>query len=194
MTELALIMASAILVNNLVLAHFVGLSSLPGAPRKLETALWLGLISAAVTALSALGNHVLLQQFLSPFGLMHLRLPAFTLVILAIAQTAVYLSHRPMLRLGLKPGALLPLLAGNAIVLGSTLFNTTHPETTMVIAVLQGLAAGLGFTLVLVLFTALRERLTRADTPLPFRGAAIEMISLGLMSLAFMGFNGLVKA
>ncbi|QLF94316.1 electron transport complex subunit RsxA [Pseudomonas sp. ABC1] len=194
MTELALIMVSATLVNNLVLAHFVGLSSLPGAPRKLETALWLGLISAAVTALSVLGNHVLLQQVLSPLGLMHLRLPAFALLILAIAQIAVHLGRNHVPQIGLKPAALLPLLAGNAIVLGSVLHNAAPPETTAIIALFQGLAAGLGFTLVLVLFTALRERLTRADIPVPFRGAAIEIISLGLMSLAFMGFNGLVKA
>ncbi|TBU94600.1 Rnf-Nqr domain containing protein [Stutzerimonas kirkiae] len=194
MTEPALIMVSAILVNNFVLAQFIGLSSLPAAPRQLQSALLLGLLSTAVAALSALCNHLLLQHLLLPLELVYLRNLAFILVILPLAQAAVMFSRRYLPRLALKPQALLTLLACNALLLGVALLDAQRPASGASTAMLHGLAAGLGFTLVLVLFVALRQRLAQPAIPVAFRGAAIDMISLGLMSLAFMGFNGLLKA
>ncbi|NNN28276.1 electron transport complex subunit RsxA [Pseudomonas nitroreducens] len=193
MTELALILVSAILVNNFVLVQFLGICPFMGVSRKIEAAFALALATTFVLTLASAFSYILQRYVLRPLDLEFLRTIAFILVIALVVQFTELLVKRtsPLLARGL--GIFLPLITTNCIVLGVALLNARKPEFGFLQSIFQGFGAGLGFTLVLVLFAALRERIAIADVPKPFKGAAIGMITAGLMSLAFMGFSGLLK-
>ncbi|WP_315809077.1 electron transport complex subunit RsxA [Pseudomonas sp. C9-3] len=193
MTELALILVSAILVNNFVLVQFLGICPFMGVSRKIEAAFALALATTFVLTLASAVSYILQRYVLQPLDLEFLRTIGFILVIALVVQFTELLVKKtsPLLARGL--GIFLPLITTNCIVLGVALLNARKPEFGFVQSIVQGFGAGLGFTLVLVLFAALRERIAIADVPKPFKGAAIGMITAGLMSLAFMGFSGLLK-
>lgn len=193
MTELALILVSAILVNNFVLVQFLGICPFMGVSRKIEAAFALALATTFVLTLASTFSYILQRYVLQPLDLEFLRTIGFILVIALVVQFTELLVKKtsPLLARGL--GIFLPLITTNCIVLGVALLNARKPEFGFLQSIVQGFGAGLGFTLVLVLFAALRERIAIADVPKPFKGAAIGMITAGLMSLAFMGFSGLLK-
>ncbi|OBY92896.1 electron transport complex subunit RsxA [Pseudomonas sp. AU11447] len=193
MTELALILVSAILVNNFVLVQFLGICPFMGVSRKIEAAFALALATTFVLTLASAFSYILQRYVLQPLNLEFLRTIGFILVIALVVQFTELLVKKtsPLLARGL--GIFLPLITTNCIVLGVALLNARKPEFGFLQSIVQGFGAGLGFTLVLVLFAALRERIAIADVPKPFKGAAIGMITAGLMSLAFMGFSGLLK-
>ncbi|MFJ3052502.1 electron transport complex subunit RsxA [Pseudomonas nitroreducens] len=193
MTELALILVSAILVNNFVLVQFLGICPFMGVSRKIEAAFALALATTFVLTLASAASYILQRYVLQPLDLEFLRTIGFILVIALVVQFTELLVKKtsPLLARGL--GIFLPLITTNCIVLGVALLNARKPEFGFLQSIFQGFGAGLGFTLVLVLFAALRERIAIADVPKPFKGAAIGMITAGLMSLAFMGFSGLLK-
>ena len=193
MTELALILVSAILVNNFVLVQFLGICPFMGVSRKIEAAFALALATTFVLTLASAFSYILQRYVLQPLDLEFLRTSGFILVIALVVQFTELLVKKtsPLLARGL--GIFLPLITTNCIVLGVALLNARKPEFGFLQSIVQGFGAGLGFTLVLVLFAALRERIAIADVPKPFKGAAIGMITAGLMSLAFMGFSGLLK-
>ncbi|MCE4070301.1 MULTISPECIES: electron transport complex subunit RsxA [Pseudomonas] len=193
MTELALILVSAILVNNFVLVQFLGICPFMGVSRKIEAAFALALATTFVLTLASAFSYILQRYVLQPLDLEFLRTIGFILVIALVVQFTELLVKKtsPLLARGL--GIFLPLITTNCIVLGVALLNARKPEFGFLQSIFQGFGAGLGFTLVLVLFAALRERIAIADVPKPFKGAAIGMITAGLMSLAFMGFSGLLK-
>ncbi|WP_017937837.1 electron transport complex subunit RsxA [Zestomonas thermotolerans] len=193
MTELALILVSSILVNNFVLVQFLGLCPFMGVSRKIETAIGLSLATTFVLTLAAICSYLVQHYVLAPLGLEFLRTIAFILVIAVVVQFTEMVVHKSSPLLYRVLGIFLPLITTNCIVLGVALLNANDAELGFLGASLQGFAAGLGFSLVLVLFAALRERIAIADVPKPFQGAAIGMITAGLMSLAFMGFAGLAK-
>ncbi len=193
MTELALILVSAILVNNFVLVQFLGLCPFMGVSRKIETAIGLSLATTFVLTLAAMCSHILQRYVLRPLDLEYLRTIGFILVIAVVVQFTEMLVKKTSPLLYRVLGIFLPLITTNRIVLGVALLNANKAEYGFLQATTQGFGAGLGFSLVLVLFAALRERIAIADVPAPFRGAAIGMITAGLMSLAFMGFSGLVR-
>jgi len=193
MTELALILVSAVLVNNFVLVQFLGICPFMDVSRKIETALALALATTFVLTLSSASSYILLRYVLQPLDLAFLRTIAFILVIALVVQFTELLVKKTSPLLVQTLGNFLPLITTNCIVLGVALINASQPEYGFLQSTLQGFGAGLSFTLVLVLFAALRERIALADVPKPFRGAAIGMITVGLMSLAFMGFSGLLK-
>ncbi len=193
MTELALIMISAILVNNFVLVQFLGLCPFMGVSKKVETAIGLALATTFVLTLAAMSSYLLQQYVLKPLNIEFLRTISFILVIAVVVQFTEMVVNKTSPMLYRVLGIFLPLITTNCIVLGVALLNANHSEYTFVTATLNGFAAGLGFSLVLVLFAAMRERIALADVPKPFQGAAIGMITAGLMSLAFMGFSGLIK-
>ncbi len=193
MTELALILVSAILVNNFVLVQFLGLCPFMGVSRKIETAIGLSLATTFVLTLAAMCSHILQRYVLRPLDLEYLRTIGFILVIAVVVQFTEMLVKKTSPLLYRVLGIFLPLITTNCIVLGVALLNANKAEYGFLQATTQGFGAGLGFSLVLVLFAALRERIAIADVPAPFRGAAIGMITAGLMSLAFMGFSGLVR-
>lgn len=190
MSEPLLILVGAILVNNFVLVQFLGLCPFMGVSGKLETALSMALATTFVLTLASASSHLVYHYLLKPFGLEYLNIIAFILVIAALVQfTEILVRHSsPLLYRVL--GVFLPLITSNCAVLGVALLNVGAARS-FTGAVLYGLGAALGFSLVLVLFAALRERLDAADVPTPFRGPAVAMVTAGLMALAFMGFTGL---
>jgi electron transport complex protein RnfA len=192
MTEYALILLSTVLVNNFVLVKFLGLCPFMGVSRRLETAAGMGLATTFVLTLSAVCSHLVNSCLLEPLGLGYLRTIAFILVIAAVVQFTEMVVHKTSPLLYNVLGIFLPLITTNCAVLGVALLNV-QASHGFVESALYGFGAALGFSLVLVLFSAVRERLAAADVPLPFRGNAIALITAGLMSLAFMGFAGLVS-
>lgn len=193
MPDPLLILIGAILVNNFVLVQFLGLCPFMGVSSKLETALSMALATSFVLTLASASSHLVYHHLLRPFGLEYLNIIAFILVIAALVQfTEILVRHTsPLLYRVL--GVFLPLITSNCAVLGVALLNVGAARS-FTGAVLYGLGAALGFSLVMVLFAALRERLAAADLPQPFRGPAIAMVTAGLMALAFMGFTGLGRS
>lgn len=193
MSELLLILVSAILVNNFVLVQFLGLCPFMGVSRKVETAIGLSLATTFVLTLASIFSYLLQQYILKPFDLEFLRTISFILVIAVVVQFTEMVINKTSPMLYRVLGIFLPLITTNCIVLGVALLNANRSEYTFLHASVNGFAAGIGFSLVLVLFAAMRERIAIADVPKPFQGAAIGMLTAGLMSLAFMGFSGLIK-
>jgi electron transport complex protein RnfA len=190
MTDLALLLIGALLVNNFVLAQFLGLCPFMGITRGYDTALATGIATTFVLALAAVTSYLLYHGILVPLGLEYLRIILFIVVIAGIVQLVQYYLHATSPVLHQLLGIYLPLITSNCAVLGVTLLAINQQLTLLETLVFSIGAAG-GFTLVMVLFGAMRESLDHEDIPAPFRGTAITLISAGLMSLAFMGFQGL---
>jgi electron transport complex protein RnfA len=164
-----------------------------GVSKKLETAIGMGLATTFVLTLSAVSTWLVNQYLLVPLGIDYLRTIAFILVIAVVVQFTETVMHKTSPVLYQVLGIFLPLITTNCAVLGVALLNL-QAEHGFVEATLYGFGAAIGFSLVLILFAAIRERVEVADVPEPFRGSAIALVTAGLMSLAFMGFAGLVSA
>lgn len=192
MSEYLLIIVGTVWVNNFVLSHFLGLCPFMGVSRKLETAMGMGLATTFVLTLSAIASYLVNTYLLEPLQLEYLRTISFILVIAAVVgfTEMVIRKQSPVLHNVL--GIYLPLITTNCAVLGVALLNVQESHG-FIESALYGMGAALGFTLVLVLFAAIRERLAAADVPAIFQGNAIGLITAGLMALAFMGFTGLVQ-
>jgi len=193
MTEYLLIIVGTVWVNNIVLSQFLGLCPFMGVSRKLETAMGMGLATTFVLTLSSISSYLVFEYLLQPFGLEYLRTISFILVIAAIVGFTELVIHKTSPLLHNVLGIYLPLITTNCAVLGVALLNTQQSHS-FIESALYGFGSAIGFTLVLVLFAAMRERLAAADVPKAFQGNAIAMITAGLMALAFMGFSGLIKA
>jgi electron transport complex protein RnfA len=192
MTEYAFILISTVLVNNFVLVKFLGLCPFMGVSRKLETAMGMAFATTFVLTLSSVCSYLVNSFLLIPLGLEYLRIIAFILVIAAVVQFTEMVVHKTSPLLYNVLGIFLPLITTNCAVLGVALLNVQESHT-FVESVLYGFGASVGFSLVLILFSAMRERIALADVPEPFKGNAITMVTAGLMSLAFMGFSGLIN-
>ncbi len=192
MTEYILILISTVLVNNFVLVQFLGLCPFMGVSNKLETAMGMSLATTFVLTLSSVCSYLVFTYILAPLGLDYLKTIAFILVIAVVVQFTEMVVHKTSPLLYKVLGIFLPLITTNCAVLGVALLNIKKLND-FVDSIIYGFGAAVGFSLALVLFSAMRERIAVADVPLPFRGAAIGMVTAGLMSLAFMGFTGLVK-
>jgi len=192
MTEFALILLSTILVNNFVLVKFLGLCPFMGVSRKLETAIGMGMATTFVLTLSSVSSYLVNEYLLQPFGLEYLRTIMFILVIAVVVQFTEMVVHKTSPLLYNVLGIFLPLITTNCAVLGVALLNVQEQHSFLQSA-FYGLGASIGFSLVLVLFAAMRERIEVADVPVAFKGNAIALITAGIMSLAFMGFSGLIK-
>ncbi len=192
MGEIALILISTVLVNNFVLVKFLGLCPFLGVSRKLETAIGMSLATTFVLTLSSVCSYLANEYLLAPLGLEYLRTITFILVIAVVVQFTEMVVHKTSPLLYQVLGIFLPLITTNCAVLGVALLNTQEHHGFLHSAV-YGFGAAVGFSMVMVLFAAMRERITAADVPEAFRGSAIALITAGLMSLAFMGFSGLIK-
>lgn len=189
MVEALLLFFSAAIVNNFVLVRFLGLCPFIGVSNQLSAALGMGGATTFVLMLSALCCYSVNTLVLYPFDLMSLSL-IVDIVIIAIAVQSVEIIVRKLsYDLYNALGIYLPLITTNCIVLGLVLLNQTL-EHSLLHSLIYAAGAGTGFTLVLVLFAAMRERLAIADVPAPFKGTAIALIAAGIMSMAFMGFAG----
>jgi electron transport complex protein RnfA len=192
MTEFLLLLVSTILVNNFVLVKFLGLCPFMGVSNKLDTAIGMCLATTFVLTLASLCSYLVEQYILAPLELSYLRTLSFILVIAVVVQFTEMVVHKTSPALYRLLGIFLPLITTNCAVLGVAILNV-NANHGLFGSVIYGFGAAVGFSLVLVLFAAMRERLASADVPVVFRGAAIGLITAGLMSLAFMGFTGLVK-
>jgi len=192
MSELAAILVATVLVNNFVLVKFLGLCPFMGVSRKLETATGMALATTFVLTLSAACSYLVETWLLAPLGLGYLRTIAFILVIAAVVQFTEMVVRRSSPMLYQVLGIYLPLITTNCAVLGVALLNVQEAHSFLE-SLFYGFGAALGFALVMILFAGVRERVAVADVPAPFQGAAIALITAGLMALAFLGFAGLVK-
>ncbi len=189
MNELLLLLVGTVLVNNFVLAQFLGLCPFMGVSGKLETALGMGLATTFVLTLASICSFLLDNYILIPLDLEYLRLISFILIIAGLVQFTEMFIRKTSPVLQSVLGIFLPLITTNCAVLGVALLSAREQHTFLQAAV-YGFGAAMGFTLVLVLFAAIRERIDHGDVPAPFRGHAIAMVSAGIMSMAFMGFAG----
>ena len=192
MTEIALILVSTVLVNNFVLVRFLGLCPFMGVSRNVETATGMALATTFVLTLSSVCSYLANEYLLVPLGLEYLRTITFILIIAAVVQFTEMVVHKTSPLLYKVLGIFLPLITTNCAVLGVALLNVQQ-DLNFIGSAVYGFGAAVGFSMVLILFSAIRERVTAADVPVPFQGAAIALVTAGLMSLAFMGFSGLIR-
>ncbi len=190
MKHYLLLLISTILVNNFVLVKFLGLCPFLGVSRRLESAIGMGLATTFVLTLASVSSYLMYEYLLLPLDLQYLRTISFIVVIAVVVQLTEIIVHKFSPVLHRLLGLYLPLITTNCAVLGVALLNI-QAEHSFVESIIFGIGTALGFTLVLVLFAALRERIDVADVPVPFQGASIGLITAGLMSMAFMGFIGL---
>lgn len=186
-----LILISTVFVNNIVMAKVLGLCPFMGVSKKLETAIGMGLATTFVLTLAS-GASYLVNEYLLGTELFYLRTLSFIVVIAGIVQFTEMFIHKTSPVLYQVLGIYLPLITTNCAVLGIPLLNV-QAQHNFVESLFFGAGGAIGFTLVLILFAGIRERLETCDVPAPFKGTSIAMITAGLMSLAFMGFSGLVK-
>ena len=192
MTEYVLLLIGTVLVNNFVLVQFLGLCPFMGVSGKLDTAIGMSLATTFVLTLASVTSYLVNEYILLSLDITYLKTMSFILVIAVVVQFTEMVVRKTSPTLYRLLGIFLPLITTNCAVLGVALLNIKEDHTFLQSAV-YGFGAAVGFSLVLVLFAALRERLAAADVPTPFKGASIAMITAGLMSMAFMGFTGLVK-
>ncbi|AXV64899.1 MULTISPECIES: electron transport complex subunit RsxA [Pseudoalteromonas] len=192
MTEYVLLLIGTVLVNNFVLVQFLGLCPFMGVSGKLDTAIGMSLATTFVLTLASVTSYLVNHYILIPLDIAFLRTMSFILVIAVVVQFTEMVVRKTSPTLYRLLGIFLPLITTNCAVLGVALLNIKEDHSFLQSAV-YGFGAAVGFSMVLILFAALRERLAVADVPSPFKGASIAMITAGLMSMAFMGFTGLVK-
>jgi Na+-translocating ferredoxin:NAD+ oxidoreductase subunit A len=192
MPEYLLLLIGTVFVNNIVLVKFLGLCPFMGVSRKIETAIGMSAATTFVLTLSAVLSYMINSWILAPLDLEYLRTIAFIIAIAAVVNFTEMVVHKTSPLLYNVLGIFLPLITTNCAVLGVALINVQE-QNSFFEAVIYGFGAALGFSLVLILFAAMRERINVADVPAPLQGSAIGLITAGLMSLAFMGLGGLVK-
>ena len=183
------IILSAILSENFILVKFYGICPFMGVSKKIDTALGMGMAVTFVMAFASAACYAV-NVLLVKLGLDYMQTVAFILVIAAIVQVVEMFLKKSVPALYKALGVYLPLITTNCAVLGVVLVNV-QKGYNFLLSVVNGAAGGLGFTVAIVLFASVRERVNRADCPACFKGFPIALISAGLLALAFMGFSGL---
>ena len=191
MNEYLLILVSTILVNNFVLVKFLGLCPFMGVSNKMDTAIGMGFATTFVLTLASITSYLINTYLLIPLELEYLRTIAFIVTIAAVVGFTELVVNKTSPVLHQSLGVFLPLITTNCAVLGVALLNVGASNSFLQSAV-YGFGAAVGFSFVLVLFSGIRERIESADVPKIFQGVPIALITEGLMSMAFMGFIGLV--
>lgn len=184
-----LILASTVFVNNFVLTQFLGLCPLFGASKQMQSAIGMSFATTFVLTFASLFSWLIDHYLLLPFDVGHLRIITFIAVIAAFVQVAEMFTRALWPLLHQVLGLFLPLITTNCAVLGAMLLNSRQ-DLSLIETVIHGFGTAVGFSLVLILFTALQGRISATAVPAPFQGAAIQMVTVGLMSLAMMGFKG----
>jgi len=192
MVEYFLLLIGTVLVNNFVLVKFLGLCPFMGVSSKLESAIGMSMATTFVLTIASLCSFLVNEYLLVPLGIEYLRTLSFILVIAVVVQFTEMVVRSTSPALYRMLGIFLPLITTNCAVLGVALINTNE-QHNFIDSIIYGFGAALGFSLVLIFFSAMRERIAAADVPAPFKGASIAMVTAGLMSLAFSGFTGLTN-
>ena len=190
MGELLLILVGACLVNNLVFDYMLGVDPVLAATRKTEPAADLALLMILVLPWIALASHLLHNHVLVPLALEYLQLLCLVLLAPALVYTAGSTAARFNTALYERIAPFMPLVAVNSTILGVALLNA-GPDTGSAGAFVTGIGFAAGLAIALLIVAAIREKVSVADIPAPFRGVAILLVTLGLVSMAFMGFNGI---
>ena len=189
--ELILLFLSAALVNNFVLMRFLGICSFLGVSKKMESAFGMGIAVVFVLTLSSAASYMAYTFILVPLGLEYLHVIVFILVIAALVQFSEMFIKKASPSLYSSLGAYLPLIATNCAIMGAVLLNMQE-NYGFGASVVNAVGAGVGYLLAIVLFAGIRERLERCNIPKSFQGFPIALVSAGLMSIAFLGFAGLI--
>ncbi|WXR61993.1 electron transport complex subunit RsxA [Peptostreptococcaceae bacterium AGR-M142] len=185
-----IILLSSILVNNFVMSRFLGICPFLGVSKKVETSIGMGM---AVTFVMAIASTItyFVQKLLVMAGIEYLQTLAFILVIASLVQFVEMVIQKMSPTLYQSLGVFLPLITTNCAVLGVAVINIQE-KYNLIETIINGVGAAIGFTLAIVLFAGIREKLEIADIPEAFKGFPIALITAGLMSIAFLGFAGLV--
>ena len=184
------ILLSAVLTENFILVKFYGICPFMGVSKKTDTALGMGMAVTFVMAIASAAAWAVDHYVLVPLGLQYMQTVAFILVIAAIVQVVEMFLKKSVPALYQALGVYLPLITTNCAVLGAALVNVQKGYDFLQ-SVIYGVTGGLGFTLAIVLFASIRERLEDAESPKSFEGLPLALISAGLLALAFMGFSGM---
>lgn len=189
--SIAAILISTIFVNNFVLARFLGICPFLGVSNKMETATGMGVAVTFVVTLSSIITYFIQKGILDKLKLEYLQTIVFILVIAALVQFVELVMKKISPTLYNALGVYLPLITTNCVVLGVAILNIKEGYT-LIETIFNAVGASIGFTLALVLISGIREKLELADVPEALKGFPIALITAGLMSIAFLGFNGLV--
>ena len=187
--EYILIFISAIFVNNIVLAQFLGICPFLGVSKKIDTSLGMSAAVAFVMVLATLVTWLIQIYVLNPFGLEYLQTIAFILVIASLVQMVEIILKKVSPPLYQALGIFLPLITTNCAVLGVAIL-VIQKDFNLAQSIVYALSTAIGFGLALTVFAGMREQLELANIPKGMRGMAIVLVSAGLLSLAFMGFSG----
>lgn len=190
MKELFLMVLANGLVNNVVLSRFLGLCSFMGVSNKIESAMGMAMATTFVLTMSTCVGWLIEHLILQPLGLEYLRLLAFIMVIASLVQLTELFIAKQSPELHRTLGIFLPLITTNCAVLGIALL-TVQEKLSFLETLVYGLSSALGFSLVIVLFAGMRERMEQTSQPALFRGAPIGFITAGILAMAFAGFAGL---
>lgn len=193
-SELLIISIGAILINNFVLVQFLGICPFLGVSKKVETASGMGFAVVFVMICASALTWLVQEYLLIPFGIEYMQTIAFILVIAVLVQFVEMFLQKSIPSLYNSLGVYLPLITTNCAVLGVAINNITKfggTEMSFVKSIVYGGSAGLGFTLAIVLFAGVRERLETSDIPEFLKGMPIVLVTAALLSIAFLGFSGL---
>lgn len=189
--NLWLILVGSILVNNFVMSRFYGTCPFLGVSKQVSTALGMGVAVTFVMGVASLVTYLVQYYILVPLELTYLQTIAFILVIAVLVQLVEMVINKTSPSLYRALGVYLPLITTNCAVLGVTILNITE-EYSLLGSVVNGVGSALGFTLAIVLFAGVRERLENSNIPACFKGFPSTLIGAGLMAVAFLGFQGLI--
>ncbi|MCI5946452.1 MAG: RnfABCDGE type electron transport complex subunit A [Oscillospiraceae bacterium] len=190
MRSLLVILLSAMLVDNFVLSKFMGICAFLGVSKKLDSAVGMGAAVTFVMACAALATYPIYTLILIPLGLEYLKTVAFILVIALFVQIVEMFLKKAVPPLYKALGVYLPLITTNCAVLGVTILNIDN-SYNLGQSVVNAVGAGLGFSLALIIFSGVRQRVNAADTPAMFKGVPATLIAASIVSVSFMGFSGM---
>ena len=190
MEQILTILIGSIFVNNFAMSRFLGICPFLGVSKKLDSAFGMGMAVTFVMALASAATYAVYHFLLVPFGLEFMQTVSFILVIASIVQVVEMFLKKAIPALYKALGIFLPLITTNCAVLGVALLNVQKGYDFLQ-SVLNGACGGIGFTIAIVLFASIRERVDKAESPDSFKGFPLTLVAAGLMALAFMGFSGL---
>ncbi len=191
MNNLVTIFIVAAIINNIVLSKFLGLCPFFGVSKKISNAFSMGLAVTLVMFIASVSTSVIYNYILVPYNAEFMNILIYILVIASLVQIVELTIRRTNIILYNTLGIYLPLITTNCAVLGITLINSSENYTVLESTV-SALGAGIGFTLVLIIMSGIREKLDLADSPRSMKGLPIAFITAALLALAFMGFNGMM--
>lgn len=190
MKELLVILLSAMLVDNFVLSKFMGICAFLGVSKKLDSAAGMGAAVTFVMVCATIVTYPIYTLILVPMGLTYLKTVAFILIIALFVQIVEMFLKKMVPPLYNALGVFLPLITTNCAVLGATILNIDN-SYNLGQSIVNSLGAGLGFTLALLIFSGVRQRVNASDSPAMFKGVPATLIAASIVSVSFMGFAGL---